>query len=209
MNIDLPRLETILRFSSLRPDAVVAQRERRPRKPFDIVRRRAMKLITTKAWCARHPARWRQIHRAAGLKYVRKKRLENAMKLLKDNEIFVFGSSRADIFKKGAAKMAKLYFGADASVGPTGRCYAIPVRDALNNPMILEDIADGVRKFLIYARQLPEKRFVVTRIACGQKKLGYETADIAPLFRDAPGNVQLHDEFRQALTGALPSCQPA
>lgn len=111
--------------------------------------------------------------------------------------IFVFGSNLAGIHGAGAAKVARLGFGAatGCGVGPTGRSYAIPTKDgrrggpALSHPdsvLPLDAIAREIHAFIRYARENPQETFFVTRVGCGLA--GYKDSVIAPLFRDAPSN---------------------
>jgi hypothetical protein len=58
-------------------------------------------------------------------------------------------------------------------------------------------MADGVERFLDFAAQHPELRFLVTEIGCGIA--GYTPDQVAPLFRGAPENVVLPDRFRVVL----------
>ena len=49
---------------------------------------------------------------------------------LKPNQVFVFGSNMRGVHGAGAARDARLLFGAETGVaeGFTGRCYAIPTK---------------------------------------------------------------------------------
>lgn len=112
--------------------------------------------------------------------------------------VFVFGSNLAGRHGKGAALHARLNFGAEygVGVGPTGRAYAIPTKDARLRPLPLAEIAAHVKDFLIYAGQhLDDTAFMVTAIGCGLA--GYTPADIAPMFKTAPSNCLLPDVFKQ------------
>lgn len=125
---------------------------------------------------------------------------------LKPNQIFVFGSNTAGIHGKGAARFAQVKFGAKKFVaeGPTGQCYAIPTRRYLpREPELwrprLEtlptwDIQNSVETFLKYATEHPDTEFLVTKIGCGFA--GYDTEQIAPMFKRATANVILPKEFR-------------
>ena len=104
----------------------------------------------------------------------------NFINQLKENEIFVFGSNLKGMHAGGAARVAVDKFGAvwGQGVGMQGQCYAIPTMQGG-----VETIQPYVDDFIAYARQHPEYKFLVTRIACGIAGLRVE--EIAPLFKAA------------------------
>ena len=108
------------------------------------------------------------------------------------NEIFVFGSNLGGFHAGGAARMARLHFGAEMGkgVGIQGQSYAIPTMQGG-----VETIKPYVDEFIIYASQHPEKQFLVTPIGCGIA--GYTPRDIAPMFMQAihVENIWLPKEF--------------
>lgn len=79
---------------------------------------------------------------------------------LKPNEIFVFGSNLAGMHGGGAARAARLCFGAKmgVGVGPQGQSYTIPTMQG--GPETIQPYVDG---FIAYARQHPEQTFLVTQ----------------------------------------------
>lgn len=97
---------------------------------------------------------------------------------LKPNEVFVFGSNLEGCHGGGAAYIAYKHFGAKMGegVGMTGQCYAIPTMHGG-----VEHIAPYVNNFIEYAKQHPEKKFLVTRIGCGIA--GFKEEQMAPLFK--------------------------
>lgn len=99
---------------------------------------------------------------------------------LKENEIFVFGSNLAGMHGGGAARIARLHFGAvmGKGVGLQGQSYAIPTMQGG-----VETIRPYVDDFIDFAKRHPEKHFLVTPIGCGIA--GFEAEDIAPLFKKA------------------------
>lgn len=114
--------------------------------------------------------------------------------------VFVFGSNLAGRHGKGAALFARQHHGAilGQGVGRQGNSYAIPTKSEAFRTLPLSDIRGHVRDFLRYAADNPSLRFQLTPIGCGLA--GYDFADIAPMFKAAPENIDLPDEFRTALS---------
>ena len=96
---------------------------------------------------------------------------------LQENQVFVFGSNLAGMHGGGAARIARLRFGAvmGNGVGMQGRSYAIPTMQGGT-----KTIRPYVNEFIAYAKKHPELTFLVTPIGCGIA--GFEPEDIAPLF---------------------------
>lgn len=111
---------------------------------------------------------------------------------LKPNEIFVFGSNLQGIHAGGAARMARMNFGAimGKGVGLQGQSYAIPTMQGG-----VETIRPYVDEFMAFASQHPEFNFLVTPVGCGIA--GFEPKDIAPLFYAAKDmtNIYLPEDF--------------
>ena len=110
--------------------------------------------------------------------------------------IFVFGSNLAGRHGKGAALTAKMKHGAiqGRGWGPQGHSWAIPTKDENLKTLPLSRIEPYVRQFIADARNHPETDFQVTRIGCGLA--GYNDIDIAPMFKDAPDNCLLPNNWR-------------
>lgn len=110
-------------------------------------------------------------------------------------KIFVFGSNLAGRHGKGAALHAKLHCGAVTGQGEglQGRSYGIPTKDHKLRTLPLASIATHVQRFVRFAAQNPHMEFELTPIGCGLA--GYDPLQIAPLFVDAPDNVELPDSF--------------
>lgn len=110
-------------------------------------------------------------------------------------EIFVFGSNLAGRHGKGAALSAALNHGAVYGIGegPQGDAYAIPTKDRALRTLPLDKIEPFVRYFCKYANERRHLTFKVTAIGTGLA--GYRHEDIAPMFRDAPPNCRLPDEW--------------
>ena len=115
---------------------------------------------------------------------------------LKENEIFVFGSNLAGMHGGGAARIARLHFGAvmGKGIGLQGQSYAIPTMQGG-----VETIRPYVDEFIAYAKHHQELHFLVTPIGCGIA--GFEAEDIAPLFKSAKGikNISLPESFWEVI----------
>lgn len=118
--------------------------------------------------------------------------------VLEDGEIFVFGSNLAGAHGGGAARAARLHFGAvmGQGVGLQGQSYAIPTMQG--GP---ETIKPYVDDFILFAKQHPELTFLVTPIGCGIA--GFHARDIAPLFASAIDveNIILPRQFVASIEG--------
>lgn len=110
--------------------------------------------------------------------------------------IFVFGSNLAGRHGAGAALHAMKQFGAVYGIGKgrQGQSYGIPTKDEQLRTLPLTEIERYVNVFLTYARCHSELTFQVTRIGCGLA--GYKDSDISPMFKDAPSNCELPEEWR-------------
>lgn len=110
--------------------------------------------------------------------------------------IFVFGSNEAGIHGAGAAKIAVDKHGAvwGKSYGHYGDSFAIPTKDEYIESMPLDRIEQYVQGFLAYAIGHRKVKFKVTCIGCGLA--GNKHADIAPMFRMAPGNCSFDELWR-------------
>lgn len=115
---------------------------------------------------------------------------------LAENDVFVFGSNLAGMHGGGAARVARLRFGAvmGQGVGLQGQSYAIPTMQGG-----VDTIRPYVDEFIAFAKNRPEKRFLVTPIGCGIA--GFEPEDIAPLFAEARtvDNIALPESFWKVL----------
>lgn len=127
--------------------------------------------------------------------YYSKRVTPEPIKNLAENEIFVFGSNSAGIHNGGAAKFAMRKFGAILGQGEglQGRSYAIPTTG------YFETMVMAIQRFNDFAARNPQKRFLVTRIGCGNA--GYSAEQIAPYFQECVKleNVALPADFWMAL----------
>jgi hypothetical protein len=116
---------------------------------------------------------------------------------LQPGEIFVFGSNYSGRHGKGAALLAMRKFGAKPGqgVGLMGQSYGIATKDQRLKTLSLMAISAQIGKFIKFAAENPQLRFLVTQIGCGLA--GYKPWEIAPLFfaYDIPANVALPAAF--------------
>jgi hypothetical protein len=82
------------------------------------------------------------------------------------DEVFVFGSNTAGRHGAGAAKTARLSFGAEWGVGQglTGQCYAIPTKDGRLRVISIEEIRESVASFAEICKKMTDHKFLVTEI---------------------------------------------
>lgn len=99
-------------------------------------------------------------------------------------QIFVFGSNLAGKHFGGAARYAAENCGAQMGVGEgiTGSAYALPTLDGNFQQRSLEEIAESVKLFVLFAATHPEMSFRVTRVGCGIA--GFTDDQIAPMFAE-------------------------
>lgn len=107
------------------------------------------------------------------------------------NAVFVFGSNLAGRHGKGAAQHAQKYWGAERGygLGLTGRAYALPTKSATLRTLPLDYISGHVSDFVRFTAEHPDMLFLVTAIGCGLA--GYHPSQIAPMFRDGLGRLNI------------------
>ena len=108
---------------------------------------------------------------------------------LDKNEIFVFGSNGQGAHFGGAAETAIHKFGAKMgqAEGLQGQSYAINTMDSE------DEMFEQIDRFLMFAKNHPELKFLVTEIGCGIA--GYSPEQVAPHFKNHSENVVLPDAF--------------
>lgn len=113
--------------------------------------------------------------------------------------IFTFGSNMLGIHGKGAAFTALKKYGAiyGQGEGRQGLSYAIPTKKTPYITLPLDKINQNVQKFIQYATEHADDTFILTRIGCGLA--GYKDQQIAPMFKTAPTNVNIPDEWKDIL----------
>lgn len=91
------------------------------------------------------------------------------------NGVFVFGSNTAGVHGSGAAKFAKLWFGAKQGVGEglVENSYAFPTLNADSHGGLklvkrsIAEISTSVSTFEACVQQHPELTFWLTKVGCG------------------------------------------
>lgn len=113
--------------------------------------------------------------------------------------VFVFGSNRAGIHGAGAASYAVKHRGAVLMEGEGhfGNSYALPSKNEDIESLPLVEVQNHVDTFINYAAANPHLKFQVTQIGCGLA--GFQMADIAPLFRNAPDNCYFDSAWESIL----------
>lgn len=121
--------------------------------------------------------------------------------------IFVFGSNPEGRHGAGAAKVARLSFGAvyGQGEGLQGSAYAIPTKDlrVLKNngyrSIPPERITESIRRMYITARTMPDKKFMVAYTNTTLRSLnGYTGIEMIRMFLEAgpiPPNVYVSQEW--------------
>lgn len=111
--------------------------------------------------------------------------------------IFVFESNLAGRHGKGAALFARENHGAiyGRGEGIQGRSYGIPTKDEKLRTLDLVRIAEGIERFISFARNHPELQFEVTSIGCGLA--GYNREQIRPLLLNMPKNCRFTKEWEE------------
>jgi len=101
----------------------------------------------------------------------------SVINVLSPNEIFVFGSNAQGMHTGGAARVAYNEFGAEWGNGEgiQGQSYAIPTMDGEDSTIA------AIKRFIEFASDHPELKFLITPIGCGIA--GYTPEDIAPMFK--------------------------
>jgi hypothetical protein len=115
------------------------------------------------------------------------------IKELQAGEVFVYGANEGGIHGAGAAKLAMKWGARFGKYGFAGQTYGIPTKDKNIQTLPLDKIAKHVSLFLEFARFNKHMTFLVTKIGCGLAGLSVE--DIAPMFKNAPVNCVLPEEF--------------
>jgi hypothetical protein len=113
---------------------------------------------------------------------------------LEPGEVFVFGSNASGAHGGGAARFALDRFGAvwGQAEGLQGQSYGI---DTMSGLAVFKEQA---RRFVAFAAEHPELRFLVTEVGCGIA--GYRPLQVAAFFAGAGENVVLPESFQAVLS---------
>lgn len=112
---------------------------------------------------------------------------------LEAGEVFVFGSNASGAHGGGAARFAYDRFGAvwGQAEGLQGQSYAV---DTMSGLRVFKDHA---KRFVRFAHEHPELRFLLSEVGCGIA--GYTPEQVARFFAGAPENVVLPESFVRVL----------
>lgn len=118
------------------------------------------------------------------------------IEILKQNQVFVFGSNLRGAHLGGAARQAQEQFGAEPGIGEglTGQCYAFPSLDAQMRKSSWDALENSRDLFYKYAREHPDKEFLMTAVGTGIA--GFTAKQMMRLFQDVPTNVILPPEWK-------------
>lgn len=145
-------------------------------------------------------------HRKGFLKKKNRRYYEGDIKPDK-NTIFVFGSNPEGRHGAGAAKVARLYFGAKYGVGEglTGDAYALPTKDlrvTVNygfRSISPEKITESIKKLYEVAKSMPDKEFKIAYRNVETISLnGYTGLEMIDMFKNAgeiPDNIIFSKEW--------------
>lgn len=138
---------------------------------------------------------------------------------LEPNQIFVFGSNTQGRHGKGAALIAKNKFGAEYGnpEGPQGQSYAIITKDLTKRThpsRTPEQIKEQIHNLYEYARENPDKEFLVAYSGTGQNLNAYSNQEMADMFSSEPipNNIVFEQEFNKLIpteSTQISSVQPS
>lgn len=127
-----------------------------------------------------------------------------------ENTIFVFGSNPEGRHGAGAARIARIYFGAiyGKGEGLQGHAYALPTKDLRvreNNgfrSISPEKITENIKRLYECARQHPSKDFCIAYRNTSERSLnGYTGYEMMQMFKNAgtiPNNIVFSEEWRES-----------
>lgn len=122
--------------------------------------------------------------------------------------VFVFGANTEGRHGKGAAKVARDYFGAEYGNprGRQGNSYAIVTKDLRKpvHPSVSEqEICNQIQELYSYALQHPKLSFYVAYSGTGVNLNGYSNQEMADMFSkggNIPENIVFEEEFSKLLS---------
>lgn len=137
---------------------------------------------------------------------IQRKTYSGMIQNLAPNQVFVFGSNTQGRHGKGAALTAKNKFGAiyGQAEGPQGQSYAIITKDLTKNThpsRTPEQIKEQVHNLYEYARENPDKEFLVAYSGKGTNLNAYSNQEMADMFgsEPIPNNIVFEQEFNKLI----------
>ena len=137
---------------------------------------------------------------------IQRKTYSGMIQNLAPNQVFVFGSNTQGKHGKGAALTAKNKFGAiyGQAEGPQGQSYAIITKDLTKNThpsRTPEQIKEQVHNLYKYARENPDKEFLVAYSGKGTNLNAYSNQEMADMFgsEPIPNNIVFEQEFNKLI----------
>lgn len=138
---------------------------------------------------------------------IQRKTYSGMIQNLAPNQVFVFGSNTQGKHGKGAALTAKNKFGAiyGQAEGPQGQSYAIITKDLTKNThpsRTPEQIKEQVHNLYEYARENPDKEFLVAYSGKGTNLNAYSNQEMADMFgsEPIPNNIVFEQEFNELIS---------
>lgn len=138
---------------------------------------------------------------------IQRKTYSGMIQNLAPNQVFVFGSNTQGRHGKGAALTAKNKFGAiyGQAEGPQGQSYAIITKDLTKNThpsRTPEQIKEQIHNLYEYARENPDKEFLVAYSGKGTNLNAYSNQEMADMFSSEPipNNIVFEQEFNELIS---------
>lgn len=138
---------------------------------------------------------------------IQRKTYSGMIQNLAPNQVFVFGSNTQGRHSKGAALTAKNKFGAiyGQAEGPQGQSYAIITKDLTKNThpsRTPEQIKEQIHNLYEYARENPDKEFLVAYSGKGTNLNAYSNQEMADMFSSEPipNNIVFEQKFNELIS---------
>jgi hypothetical protein len=138
---------------------------------------------------------------------IQRKTYSGMIQNLAPNQVFVFGSNTQGKHGKGAALTAKNKFGAiyGQAEGPQGQSYAIITKDLTKNThpsRTPEQIKEQIHNLYEYAKENPDKEFLVAYSGKGTNLNAYSNQEMADMFSSEPipNNIVFEQEFNELIS---------
>lgn len=126
------------------------------------------------------PNGWQQLSDRSDEEYTPER-----ISVLRDNEVFVFGSNLLGHHMGGAARTARRVFNAEMGVfeGLTGQAYALPTLDKDMRRVAPEALRASFHRLLLFALDHPKLTFYLTEVGCGIA--GWSIEEVSTLLWEA------------------------